>query len=197
MLAVGAYLLGIGMPETYHRAVLRSRAKRTGISPRIVPAQSGTTIGGMLKVTFLNPVSMIATDPVTTLTTINLGINFAILWQFFISVPAVLEGVYGFTVQHTGLAFLAAVGGSLLAALSSIIIDRLTYPKQLAKRQGNVNDVVEYRLYPAMVGCFFTTASLFWIGWTAGKVDWPSPVLGTLLYVWGNLMVLVSNLVQR
>ena len=193
MMALGAYLLGIGMPETYHRAVLRQRAKRNGFTPRIVPAQSGTTIGEMFKVTFLNPLSMIVTDPVTTLTTINLGINFAILWQFFISVPAVLEGVYGFTIQHVGLAFLAAVCGSLLAALSCIIIDRLTYPKQLAKRQGNVNDVVEYRLLPAMVGCFFVTASLFWIGWTAKPtVSWPSPVLGTLLYVWGNLMVLVS-----
>ena len=137
---------------------------------------------------------MIVTDPVVTLITLNLGFNFAVIFSWFISVPAVLEGVYGFTVQQVGLAFLAAVAGALLAALSSIIIDRLTYPKQLAKRQGNINDVVEYRLLPAMVGCFFITASLFWIGWTAKPtIGWPSPVLGTMLYVWGNLMVLVST----
>ena len=194
MMALAAYLLGIGMPETYHRAVLRQRAKRTGISPRIIPAQSGTTMSEMFKVTFLTPLSMIVTEPVVALITLNLGFNFAVIFSWFISVPAVLEGVYKFDVQQVGLAFLAAVCGALLAALTSILIDRLTYPKQLAKRQGNINDVVEYRLYPAMVGCFFITASLFWIGWTAKPtIGWPSPVLGTMLYVWGNLCVLVSK----
>ncbi|MCJ1308058.1 hypothetical protein MMC25_001709 [Agyrium rufum] len=193
MMALAAYLLGIGMPETYHREVLRQRAKRTGISPRIIPAQSGATISQMIKVTCLTPVSMIITDPVVTLITLNLGFNFAVIFSWFISVPAVLEGVYAFDVQQVGLAFLAAVAGALLAAVTSIIIDRLTYPKQLAKHQGNINEVVEYRLYPAMLGCFFVTASLFWIGWTASPtVSWASPVIGTLLYVWGNLCVLIA-----
>ena len=44
-----------------------------------------------------------------------------------------------------------------------------------------------------MIGGSGVLASLFWIGWTADpKFNSLSPIFGTLLYVWGNMSVLIS-----
>ena len=52
---------------------------------------------------------------------------------------------------------------------------------------------IEYRLLPAMAGSLFVLGSLFWIAWTAKPAfAFYSPIFGTLLYVWGNMSVLVS-----
>lgn len=194
MLALAAYLLGIGIPETYPRAILRGRAKRLGLPPpQLMEAGSGVTLRDMFQVTFLTPLKMLATEPIVAGTSLYLGFNFAVIFSFFISIPVVLEATYGFNVQQVGLAFIAALVGALLAAATSILIDRLTYPK-LLKRSHNGTVDVEYRMYPAMIGGFGITVSLFWIAWTASPtIRWPSPVLGTLLYVWGNLSVIVSQ----
>ena len=191
MLTLAAYLLGVGMPETYPRAITRRRAKLNGQSMEMMDAASGETLAAMSRITLFTPIKMLVSEPIVVLTTLYLGFNFAVIFQFFITVPAVLGGVYGFKIQHVGIAFVAAIVGALLAASTCIIIDRLTRPRQEGKSTDGMV-AVEYRLYPAMIGGFFITASLFWIGWTAGTVSWPSPVLGTMLYVWGNLMVLVS-----
>lgn len=191
MLALAAYLLGIGMPETYPRQIIRARARRLGVPHDLMPATSGATLGSMLQITLLTPLKMLFSEPLVLGISLYLGLNFAVLFSFFISIPVVLYSVYDFTIQQIGLAFIAAIAGSLLAAATSIFIDRLARPKPLTENPTGVLDI-EYRLYPAMIGGFGIVASLFWIGWTASpKIRWASPVLGTLLYVWGNLSVLV------
>ena len=181
------------MPETYPRQIVTRRAKKYDLPPpKLMEAGSGSTVPQMCKVTLLTPLEMIFLEPVVAMVTLYLGFNFAIIFSFFIAVPAVLEGVYGFSIQQVGLAFSAAIVGALLATASSVIIDRLTFPR-LMKKSPDGKVALEYRLYPAMIGGFAITVSLFWIGWTASPtIRWPSPVLGTLLYVWGNQSVLVS-----
>ncbi|MCJ1367766.1 hypothetical protein MMC16_006900 [Acarospora aff. strigata] len=192
MLALAAYLLGIGIPETYPRSIVARRAKRLGVPHNLVAAPSGVTITDMLRVTLFTPLKMLVSEPIVVMISLYLGFNFAVIFSFFITIPVVLGTVYSFTTQQAGLAFTAAIAGSLLAAVTSIIIDRLTHPKLLKKSHDGTVDV-EFRLYPAMIGCFGIMASLFWVAWTASPtVKWPSPVIGTLLYVWGNLSVLIS-----
>ncbi|KAI9850243.1 MAG: hypothetical protein M1838_005969 [Thelocarpon superellum] len=193
MISVAAYLLGIGQSETYGRQILARRARRHGQQARLAPAQSGVTLGQMLHTTLLTPLRMIVTEPIVIGTALYLGFNFAVIFSF-ISIPVVLTATYGFTLQHVGLAFIAATVGALLAAGMSITMDRLTHP-HLMIRNHNGKVPIEYRLYPAMVGGFLITASLFWIAWTADpKIPSPSPILGTLLYVWGNMSVLISGI---
>lgn len=196
LLALAAYLLGIGIPETYPRAIMTRRAKRRGLPPpKLMEAGSGVTLKDMVQVTFLTPLKMLRTEPIVAGASLYLGFDFAVIFSFFISIPVVLESTYGFDIQQVGLAFIAAIVGSFLAAATSVSIDRLMYPKLLKKSHNGMVDV-EYRLYPAMIGGFGITISLFWIAWTASPViRWPSPVFGTLLYVWGNMSVLVSKLV--
>lgn len=193
MLALAAYLLGIGMPETYPRAIVTRQAKRLSLpSPDLPVAQSGVTLTEMLQVTFITPLKMLVTEPIVIGTSLYLGFIFSVILSFFISIPVVLESTYNFDIRQVGLAFIAAIVGSLLAAATSIFIDRLTYPKRLRKSRSGGTVDIEYRLYPAMIGEIGITISLFWIAWTAKPtIDWPSPVLGTMLFVWGSLSVLV------
>lgn len=109
-----------------------------------------------------------------------------------------LKLTHGFTLEQAGLAFIAAIGGALLAAASSILIGRIAYQREV-KKTGHMGIVdIEYRFLPATVGSVFITVALFWIGWTAKpSVSWASPVMGTGLFVWGNMMVLVRNCLAR
>lgn len=146
----------------------------------------------MAQVTFLTPFKMFFTEPIVTSISLYVAYNFAVLFQWFIAVPAVLHLVYNFTVQQAGLAFIAAIVGSILAAATSILLDKITYLR-LSKNSTDGMVSIEHRLFPAMIGGLFMTASLFWVGWTAKPtVSFASPILGTMLYVWGSMCALVS-----
>lgn len=193
MVSLAAFLLGIGVPETYQREIPRRRAERLGRAYEETPAQSGVTISQMARITVLSPLKMLVTEPVVIMCSLYLGFNFAIIFQWFITVPAVLNLVYGFTIQQAGLAFIGAIVGSLCAAAMSVVIEQILY-RLHDRNKPHINSMdIEYRLIPAMIGGFGITASLFWIGWTAKPtIGWPSPVIGTAVYVWGNYSVLIS-----
>lgn len=194
MVALAAFLLGVGMPETYNRSLLRRRAARLNLAPpNLLSAQSGVTLKDMSHVTFITPLKMLFTEPIVAILSIYLAFNFAVLFQWFIAVPAVLHLVYDFTVQQAGLAFIAAILGSFLAAVTAIVLDKLTY-SLLSKKHHYGMIPIEYRLIPAMIGGFIMTASLFWIGWTAKpEISFASPIVGTAFYVWGSMLALVSR----
>ena len=197
MVALAAFLLGVGLPETYNRTILRRRAARLGVPINLLQAQSGVTLSEMAQVTCFTPAKMLFTEPVVTLITIYVTFNFAVLFQWFIAVPAVLHLVYNFTIQQVGLAFIAAIVGSLVAAVTSIVLEQIMYARLAKKSHDGMVDI-EYRLLPAMIGGFAITASLFWIGWTAKpEISWASPVIGTGFYVWGSMSVLVSHDLPR
>ncbi|OCK86071.1 MFS general substrate transporter [Lepidopterella palustris CBS 459.81] len=189
MITLVVLVFGIGIPETYGREIPRRRNRRRGLAPpHQSPAESGVTFGQMFQVTVLTPLRMLVTEPVVIMTSLYLGFNFALVFQWFITVPVVLEGVYGFTRAQAGVAFTSAIGGAVLAAITTIVIEQVQYRRGMKAALR-----IEERLIPAMIGGTFMTASLFWVGWTASpKIHWISPVLGTALYVWGSLLVVIS-----
>lgn len=194
MLGLAVYLFGIGVPETYGRDIVRRRAKRDGVEHDLEEADSGVTVGQMMHITIFTPLKMLVTEPIVILMSVYLALNFAVLFQFFITVPIALSGTYNFSIQQVGLAFIAAIVGVSLAAVTTVILDRVTAPGAVKKSMETMTMHIEYRLYPAMIGCFFMPGSLFWIGWTVKpSISWASPVLGTMLYVWGSALVLVSE----
>jgi hypothetical protein len=104
---------------------------------------------------------------VVALCTFFVIFNFAVVLQFFITVPVALGGAPpagpGFTQHQIGLAFTSAIAGSGLAALIVIMIDQVT-TGMLMKRNTPTFAQIEYRLIPAMIGPLLVTAALFWIG---------------------------------
>ena len=125
------------------------------------------------------------------LATLFLLFNFAVVFQWFFTIPAAL-GMAGFTIDRIGLAFLTAIIGSALGAVSVIIIDQISV--RSAHRQNNKqNPSIEARLIPSMIGIFLVTAALFWIGFTVNPHFKPIvPIIGTAVYVWGNSMIIMS-----
>jgi len=188
MLTLVVFAFGIGMPETYGREIPRRRNKNRGLTPPPQPpAESGVTISQMVMVTVLNPIKQLVLEPIVAIISFTLAFNWAVTFQWFISVPVVLQTVYGFSPQRAGLAFSGAIGGALLAGLLTIAIEQAVF------RSCKTTMAIEKRLIPAMYGGVGMTASLFWIGWTADpKIHYLSPIFGTAIFIWGSLSVLVS-----
>lgn len=209
-----AFLFVIGMPESYQREIPRRRARRAGKPIHQEPAQSGVTVSQMLRITVLNPIRMIFTEPIVALTSTMLIFNFAVVFQWFLTVPAVLSSVYDFDLERIGLAFTTAIVGAILAAVCNIVIEQVSSGMLMKNRGMVMAQYLEYRLVPSMIGQFLTTISLFWIGkcqchelrgdaqisrtnksigWTAAPhTAFQIPVIGTAVYVWGNAMIIFS-----
>ncbi|KAF2690585.1 MFS general substrate transporter [Lentithecium fluviatile CBS 122367] len=188
MLILIVFAFGLGMPETYGREIPRRRNKTRGLAPpHQSPAESGITIGQMVQITVIIPFKQLVLEPIVVLVSFTLALNWAVTFQWFITVPAVLQTVYGFSPQRTGLAFIGAIGGAALAALCAIAIEQAVF------RSCNTTMAIEKRLVPAMYGGLMITGSLFWIGWTADpKFHYLSPIFGTAVFIWGSLSVLIS-----
>ncbi|KAM6507131.1 hypothetical protein FALCPG4_018518 [Fusarium falciforme] len=188
LFAMSAMAFGAFMPETYNREILRTRIRYNKSGIRLPCAQSGVTISEMAHITFFTPLKMLFTEPLVILITLYLGLNFGVLFQWFISVPAALNAAYGFDVKQAGLAFLSALVGVVLALVSSSSLEAL-----FSKPAKHGVESIEKRLIPAMVGSFFVAGSLFWVAFTAKPTfHYLLPICGTAFYVWGNAMVLIS-----
>ncbi|KAI4132236.1 MAG: hypothetical protein LQ338_000788 [Usnochroma carphineum] len=192
MIALAAYLLGIGVPETYPREILRTRARRGGYKINLAKAESGVTLGEMAQTTLFTPLAMAVSEPVVTMITLYLSLNFAVLFQWFIAVPAVLNLVYGFTLHQAGLAFIAAIVGALASTLTSSLTESFTNRRNACTSVANMAPI-EYRLVPAMFGSLGMVGSLFWIGFTAKPtINHSVPIIGTGVYVWSSMSILTA-----
>lgn len=191
ILGLGVYLFGIAQPDTYPREIQRRRAKRNGTPLKLLDAQSGVTLQDMTVVTLLVPLKMLVTEPIVIALSLEVGFIFAVTFQWFIAIPAVLETTYGFTVQQVGIAFSAAILGASLSTAMSTAID-ISVPHWCTRNHdGTVPE--EYRMLPALIGGPLVMTSLFWIGWTASpSIHYLSPIFGTAVYVWGAQSVIVS-----
>ena len=193
---VTSFIFSLGMQETYKKTILRRRAKQRGLLP---PKQQGpqglAAIKFLLKVTLFRPLHMLFTEPIVAFLSLYIGFNFAVLFAFFAAFPVVFRSVYHFNNGETGLVFLGIGIGCVLAVITCLVTDRLTYQKHYRKalkdeRQGKVRP--EHRLYPAMMGSIGLPLGLFWFAWTAKQdIHWISPVLATIPFAWGNLCIFV------
>lgn len=193
MLMLAAFLFGIGMPETYARQIVRNRAKRAGQPHNLPKAESGVTFPEMVKVTLIDPLIMLVSEPIVIMSSLLLGANFGFLFQWFISVPVALNLTYNFTIQRVGLAFTSALAGTLLALLMSVALDRLSFARSSTNKTMGAMPPIEYRLYPAIIGTPLMMAALFWVANTAKpSVHYIVPIVGTAVYVWGSMSVLIG-----
>ncbi|KAF2472910.1 MFS general substrate transporter [Lindgomyces ingoldianus] len=188
MLILVVFAFAIGMPETYGREIPRRRNKVRSLAPPSQPlAESGVTIAQMATITVINPLKQLVFEPIVIMISFCLALNWAVTFQWFITVPVVLQTVYGFSPQRAGIAFSGAIGGASLAALCTIAIEQAIF------RSCKTTMAIEKRLIPAMYGSVLITSSIFWVGWTAKpSINYLSPIFGTAIFVWGGLHVLIS-----
>lgn len=193
--AVLSIILTVFSQETYKKAILLRRAKRLGL-----PLPPGPPTAAKLKflvsVTLTRPLHMLFTEPIVGFMSLYTGFNFSVLFAFFAAFPYVYRTVYNFSTEQVGLVFLAVGLGVGLALATVLLCDKFLYqPRVRASFAQGKNGVVlpEYRLYPALIGCFGMPISLFWFGWTARKdISWVSPVLAAIPFGWSNLSIFIG-----
>lgn len=190
-------IFGLGISESYQREIPRRRARRQNRAIQQDPALSGVTLGQMAKLTVLDPLIQVFTDPLVFMATFLVAFIFAVAFQWAISVPVALGSAPpagpGFSIAHVGVAFTTVFGGAGLAAIFNILIEQAVLP--MAKKR-NVPEFaqVEYRLIPSIIGIMFVTASLFWVGATVGNPAFKPivPIVGTAVFVLGAAMIIMS-----
>ena len=170
-------LFGIGISESYQREIPRRRAKRRNRTLQQDPPLSGATFGEIFKVTVMDPMVQVFTEPVVMMCTFILIFNFAVVMQFIITVPVALGSPPpagpGFSITQVGLAFTTVIAGAGLGALVVIMLDQVT-TGMLMKRHMPIHQTIEYRLLPSMIGTLLVTVSLFWIGKRTSIRTWTS-----------------------
>ncbi|KAK0316915.1 hypothetical protein LTR82_012057 [Friedmanniomyces endolithicus] len=197
------FIFSLGQSETYQREIPRRHAHKHNKSRKEFcetqdPALSGVTIGQMLKITVLDAFLGPFTDLIVALSTLFLLFNFAVVFQWFISVPAALGTPPpmgpGYTIDRIGLAIgLTGMIGATCAALTSITIEQVSLRMFKKKSETPVSLPIEHRLIPAMIGQFFITTALFWIGATVSPKFSPLvPIVGTAVYIFGNVSIIIS-----
>lgn len=200
-----AYAITLPSKETYKKVILEHRAKKLGLTPPPNPLPPGISkLKFILMVTVFRPLHMLFTESIVAFLSIYTAFNFSVLFAFFAAFPLVFQSpypelqIYHFNLGESGLVFLGLGLGVALGTIMFIILDRLIYRRKVLERRatGDMTPLPpEERLYAAMLGSFLLPISLFWFGWTArADVHWISPILATIPFGMGNLLVFCSSI---
>lgn len=178
--------------ETFHSVLKRRHAKRLGLD--LHPSSPfSSKIRLFVTIALLRPILMLLTEPIVAFICLYVACEFATLFSFFAAIPLIFESVYGFSLEDSGLAFLAIVVSCLLGALIVLLCDVFLYRRQATKYPSH-KIPPEYRLYPALLGSVGLPIGLFWFGWTSRiEISWASPIAAIMLFAWENLCVFVST----
>ncbi|KAI9692813.1 MAG: hypothetical protein M1822_004807 [Bathelium mastoideum] len=146
----------------------------------------------IIMMVLVRPFSLSFTEPIIFALNMYLALIYALLYLWFESFPLVFIDIYHFSLGSQGLAFL----GLLVGALIPIPVFFLWVYKYLEPRfNGNGDIRPEYRLVPAMVGCFFIPVCLFWFGWSARpSIHWIMPIIGSSFFSIGAFGLFMSVL---
>lgn len=184
------------LPETSSKNILYRRAQRlrrlTGNDKLMTQAEidfQHVTAAKVAKMTMIRPFVLTFQEPVVLLLNVYLALVYGLLFIWFESFPLVFEGIYGFNLGETGLAFLGILVGALVAIPPFLWYIRAVQEKQFNEK-GEIKP--EKRLPPAMVGAFFIPICLFWFGWSARpSIHWIMPIAGTGFFSAGALLLFV------
>lgn len=171
------------LDETHHglilsrkAEVLRRRTKNWGI--HAAHDQVSLSIKEIVEKNITRPILMLFTEPILFLVTLYNAFIYGLLYLFLTAVPLIFVGEYGFSQGVGELPYLAMFIGELIGGAISIFMER-RYARAVDANDGK--PVPEERLPPMMVGGFFFTGGIFWLGWAGGyadKVHWIVPTIG-------------------
>lgn len=194
----------VWMPETYKRAIMKTRAGKRGI--KIQKPKIG--FAGFLKVIFvltvLRPLEMLfVREPIVIVLSIYSAFVFAILFGFFEAYPVIYTGVYGMSHSITGLTFAGIGVGLCFGVVVFLFIDRKIFfplqpdgtriPKDADGKP--IRPTAESRLLPAKIGAVLLPISLFWQAWTAREsVHWMAPLAAGVPFGMSLLLIFFTVL---
>ncbi|KAK8123677.1 MFS general substrate transporter [Apiospora kogelbergensis] len=181
------------VPETCARKILKKQndIEEDDIEgwwrPSVLYATTRELIWGGV----VQPLQMLVRDPIVIMCSIYLALNYAIVFQFFISGPLLLRNKYGFTFVQTSLAFFGMLVGALVSLTSNIIVDFVSTRKGPRDAVGKPR--VENKLLTSLVGGLILSSALFAVGFTVNARGNVKLVFtGIVILTWGTMDILVS-----
>ncbi|KAJ2975768.1 hypothetical protein NQ176_g5332 [Zarea fungicola] len=194
-IALPVWLAVLPMSETYKKAILaRQQAKSKSENPVLTADVTwAQQLGKTFVITLGRPLKMLFTEPIVMAFAVYVAFNFSVLFSFLGAFPVVFQGVYGFNLGESGLAFLGIAVGVFVELPIYLYLDRITYQRKLSlltKANGTTKIAPEARLYPALLGSVLIPVGLFMFGWLSRpSIHWIAPVIATSLFAIGNLLV--------
>lgn len=176
--------------ESFPPAIKKRLAKKRGQHVDAAPPLS-QRIKLFAMIGLIRPVRMLFTEPLVTLNCLYVSMNFGILFSFFAVVPYTFSTVYDFSLEQSGLVFIAVAVGCILGLVTVFSCDMFLYRRQMANFPPH-KVPPEHRLYAAMFSSIGLPLGLFWYAWTAkASISWASPAVAIIPFAWGNLCIFV------
>ncbi|KAF2716778.1 MFS general substrate transporter [Polychaeton citri CBS 116435] len=168
--------------ETRGDVILAKKAKKLRKEGRNAYAKSEldkTSVITMLKISFMRPTKMLATEFVVISFTLWVSFAWGILFLFQSSVSQVFSTLYGFNTWQTGCVQLALSFGAIVATIVNPVQDILYLRSAKRNTETPGKPIPEARLYFAVPGSVIFTVGLFWFGWSSySSLPWIVPALG-------------------
>jgi MFS family permease len=132
-----------------------------------------------LKISFMRPTKMLATEFVVSSFTLWVSFAWGILFLFQSSVPIVFTKLYDFNTFQTSLIQLALSFGAIVGTIVNPIQDMLYLKSAKRNQERPGKPIPEARLYFSVPGSLIFTAGMFWYGWSSyPDTHWIVPALG-------------------
>ncbi|KAJ5130769.1 uncharacterized protein N7515_006808 [Penicillium bovifimosum] len=197
MLSAIALAFAISIKETYAPTLLRNKAaklrKESGDSRWWCRYDEKASLYEILKLNLSRPFVMAVSEPICIFWNIYIAIIYGILYLCFVAYPIVFQGIRGWDLGLSGLAFLGIGLGVLVTISCEPFIRRLidSHPK----------DPETGKVYPeAMVSFVCICAAIIpigelWFAWTCSPVSihWIAPILAGIPFGAGNTGVFIYS----
>lgn len=162
-------------------AAYTTEADKAGLK---LPAKMAKVAGSAVK--------MLQSEPIIIFVSLWQTTAMAIIYLFFDAFPVVFGIGHGMNAFQTGLTFIGCGVGMLAACFWSLTFDLKRWILRVQKAKGVVSP--EMRLPQGLMGAFLTVIGLFWFGYTTfDSIHWILPVLGSAVYAFGALSVMLCT----
>lgn len=184
-------LLVFAVPETYHPAILRKKArmlrKSTGDHRYKAPMElQQKSLIKAIRLSLYRPMQLLTKEFMVQALCLYSAVLLGILYLFFGAFPLVFRTNHDFKLYQQGLSFTGILIGMVLALLSDPIwrrnYNRLVRNRELATGEEGESEP-EFRLPSAIAGSVLVPIGMFWFGWTTYRsVHWVVPMLGSIVF---------------
>ncbi|KAK7569587.1 major facilitator superfamily domain-containing protein [Phyllosticta citricarpa] len=191
-------LITLFVPETYHPALLRRKARKlrqeTGNDAWIAPIeQMDKSIPKTVLWSCIRPFQLLIFEPMCLSLDILSAILLGILYLFFGAFPLVFGNNHGFSLSQVGLAFLGLFVGMFLGIMSDPLWRR-NYARLVRQREEQGGEPggsePEHRLPPTIYGAIVVPVALFGFAWTTySSVHWIVPIIFSTFFGIGVIWV--------
>ncbi|RYP72915.1 hypothetical protein DL771_003953 [Monosporascus sp. 5C6A] len=178
--------------DTYHQRLLRRRYIRLGLEVAQLPTPAAL-FRGLIELTILRPLLMLATEPLVGLLSLYVACVFAIPFAFFSGLFWVFQTDYAYTSWECRC-ISYALGSGCVVGMFIPMISSVWYRFKCLRRFQPASIPPEFHILPAMIGTVLIPAGLFWFGWTAHLSADRNlfPFIGIALFGAGNVSLFIS-----